>query len=1213
MNDENYKNILANSYMRDTNYIMIKDTDDIDELETQWSKFQSYMTPRQQRLSDDRSIEIWNITNQQHYDEIKQRLLNKFKEKDLKDKEITPDNPDVNIFTSGDFNQYNDKLPPELIPTFYNKLKTKLNKENLENYNEEKIETFLSTNPFEKNIKLYHGSPDPNLKKISPISNNNETRFSSMRKSSFWTANLEYAIFIGFMRNIQNLNIGHYEHMMDNCVTIITNNNDITIDEIKNRICDNYIYVYEKSIPKKYIGRGHCARQNEYSIDVDVIPDNLLKYKVSEVFEKFTISILKEDSPDAKNYMHKNKKFWNDRGSLINHIIYRDRDSYLKDKKKYKYDLKNKETSSLFNEDNNINLTIPDDIKDDPHDNADQFNNDSTMRIIGTINGETNEDKLRNLEKEFIDFNSQSNDIKRKADDKCRELFGGQSNLDRYNKLKSEYLSQKNTMDSDAKFIPATRRDEVDVDTIKTAEKVSKACQDLQEVTTNLHNDSFLAHCYSDYILKSINESENHQKVKRLEDVPYFTPQELIDLGVHGNNNYYSKKADNDGLSKDISITTWFDSYKDLSMNHIFEDYRKEWINKLNELYSDYYDIVDEDKLLSRKQSILDLGWNPEIPFTSENRKKASDRVNTIFQQTIPDDIFIDFESIKDPGEEYLSEMASSGNYEPVILVLTKGKTPVISQGIKFVTKSEYSHASITFDPELKEVYSFNMRKNNWGFIKENISSFKDNVISVFAFFANSDIVSKLKKTVYDFANHETNFDLRIFANKIFHINHKASNNEYNQVCSTFVDTVLKSGGINLVGNQKIPAPSDIYNGAKSIPNKIFEVYNGIAPKYNGKQVKRKIQYLQNEPDTLSINENNKYDPPMNLNDIKSNYGDELYRASTGIELIHKEPTKKELVRIMNNWDLMTDEQKEKSDKKSIELFGITNKENYNKLISSYNELKSVQDDNPFFIQDEFKLKKEKIKIGNTPANYYVWTDSKNNKVAEFYTYKHWDGINVVNLEIFRKYRGKGLSYKLLDYAINKCGVKCLSVEKSNSNAKHVYDKYGFKVVDQDDKYYYMSIKGKSTNESFSYFNETKKFPVEFDNDGNLTIYKCRMGNISYGDEIDDSSELLTSYRNTSNIEGMKYEVSRMWFFISSIEKNMTKRNIDSKKYEEYVRNRATAMNIFKTNIEYLMKLDKDFNFAEYYNTTPFSDNSVKITNSTLKYSMKALKTFLLK
>ncbi len=143
--------------------------------------------------------------------------------------------------------------------------------------------------------------------------------------------------------------------------------------------------------------------------------------------------------------------------------------------------------------------------------------------------------------------------------------------------------------------------------------------------------------------------------------------------------------------------------------------------------------------------------------------------------------------------------------------------------------------------------------------------------------------------------------------------------------------------------------------------------------------------------------------------------------------------------------------------------------------------------------------------------------------------------------------------------------------------ANYLANKYKMKLIHSDDRdnEYSMVLK-----ESFSFVNEVKKFPIEFDDDGNLTIYKCRMGNISYGDEIDDSSELLESYRNTNNIEGMKYEVSRLWFIISDIEKKMTKR-IDSKKYDEYVRNRATATNIFKHNLEYLMKMDKDFNFAE--------------------------------
>ena len=632
---ENYKNTLADKYMRETNYILIKDTDDMDDLEAQWNKFCSFMTVRQQRLSDDKSIELWNMTNQKHYEQIKERLLSKLKEKDI----------------AGD-------------------------------------------------------------KQIHPNINDNP----------------------------------EFESIEDN-------------DEL-----DSGRYLTFEELEKDY----------------------------NEVYNESIVNI----------------------------------------------------------KDDNIN-----ELQDNPNNNADIYNQNSNIKIIGSIKGDTPEEKLKNLEDEFIKYNSQSHDIRKKADDQCRSLYGGVSNLDRYNKIKGELLTQINNVDKDQEkeFIPS-------VNTSKNTEeiiidKTEKECRCRNTIEEIIQADQFLSECYNEYKLNSINEAVKHKKMKRLEDLPYFTPQELIDLGVHGNNNYYSRMADNDGLTKDVSVSTWFDSYKDISMNHVFEDYRKEWIDKLNELYSDYYDLTDEDEILARKQSILDLGWNPEIPFTPENRLKATDRVNKIFQDTVPEDIFIDMSNVPELDDESYNEMANPSDQEPVFLILTKGKTPVISHGIKFVTKSEYSHASITFDPELKEAYSFNMRKQNWGFIRETLESFKDNVISVFAFFAPKNIVTKLKRTVYDFANHETNFDLRIFANKIFHINHKVSNNEYNQVCSTFVDTVLKSGGINLVGNQQIPSPADIYNGAKSQPNKIFEVYYGIAPKYNGKKVKNQINYLIHSEDTLSINE----------------------------------------------------------------------------------------------------------------------------------------------------------------------------------------------------------------------------------------------------------------------------------------------------------------------------------------------------------------------
>jgi len=69
------------------------------------------------------------------------------------------------------------------------------------------------------------------------------------------------------------------------------------------------------------------------------------------------------------------------------------------------------------------------------------------------------------------------------------------------------------------------------------------------------------------------------------------------------------------------------------------------------------------------------------------------------------------------------------------------------------------------------------------------------------------------------------------------------------------------------------------------------------------------------------------YIRPYSVEEIKNNHPDKagellkdpahLWRAETGIELIHKEPTLEEQERIWNNWNKMTDEMKKKSDKKA--------------------------------------------------------------------------------------------------------------------------------------------------------------------------------------------------------------------------------------------------------------------------------------------------------
>lgn len=86
------------------------------------------------------------------------------------------------------------------------------------------------------------------------------------------------------------------------------------------------------------------------------------------------------------------------------------------------------------------------------------------------------------------------------------------------------------------------------------------------------------------------------------------------------------------------------------------------------------------------------------------------------------------------------------------------------------------------------------------------------------------------------------------------------------------------------------------------------------------------------------------YDPPYPLEKIPNYLHEDPvhhWRSTTGIELIHQEPTREELERIYQNFLVMPKSLQEISDQKSIELFGIDNSTHYRML-----KLKGLIEDN---------------------------------------------------------------------------------------------------------------------------------------------------------------------------------------------------------------------------------------------------------------------------
>lgn len=978
---ETYKNILANKFMRDTNYIIIKDTDDIEELQREWDLFQTQMTKKQQEKSDERSIEIWRMTNQEHYETLRDSLIDEF-----------------------------------------------------------------------------------------------EQTYST---------------------------------------------NDDTLEQQ-----DDY---EEEEKPKE-----------------DDTPKNLVNTSLDDL-----------EIPDDEN---------------------------------------------------DITEPMKEDVSNTQKDNiADQFEIDTNINIISTIHGKDTDEMLDNLEKQFIEYNSQSKEHKLRSDDESIAIYN-KTNVDRYNDIKEFLLKSRQ---------------------IENTERVTSTDGKTLKADTTYHFGEFVSQVYQN--MQAVNEAESlkSKQHRRFNDCPYFTPTEMIDMGVYTNGNFYSPFADNDGLITGVRIPLWFDSYKNMCMDHIFEDYRSDWIDTLDKLYSDFEDIKasgNEEKILARKQSILNLGWNPEIAFNRKNRLKASKRVSDILDKTIPKDIFINLDDIPESDDEILSESVSKSTHKPVFLIFTQGSTPIVSQGIKLFTGSEYSHASISFDPELNEVYSFNIREKS-GFIRENLSSFGENVISVMTFFAPNKIVQQLKDKVKDFEDNKTTFDLRIFLNKILHIDHKVSKNEYHQVCSTFVDTVLKSGSINLTGDINIPDPGQLYDHAKSMPNKIIEVFNDKAPKYDGKKTKRKLTTLLKSSDIEGIEEACKdlkstREFVSKVGELAKKYDANYFIVTDGASGIHNNgnPAVKNARDSQIKWEKKhgfdPDEDWSKKSIKEVTLpTGVT--------------LRNATKDD---IDNMFKWEMESIDKGirNDPKVIkYIEKDVQDSiKITKMIMYKDEtigmfttdrlepgsDYWYIGEIYIVKEYRNKGIGTALLKDEISKHDKIKLQVAQSNHGAMKLYKSLGFEITNRNDegKLYIMTLdkKEKSIREQTSIFNEVKQFPIEFDKEGNLIIYKARTGTLAFGDEIDDSVQLLESYRNQSNIEGMKYEIAKLWYINDCIEKKLKKR-LSNDQYKELIDNRSVCLNSFKYNLEYIMKYEKGFNFSDYYNSTPFSDNSVKITSNTIDYTIKTIKGIL--
>ena len=143
--------------------------------------------------------------------------------------------------------------------------------------------------------------------------------------------------------------------------------------------------------------------------------------------------------------------------------------------------------------------------------------------------------------------------------------------------------------------------------------------------------------------------------------------------------------------------------------------------------------------------------------------------------------------------------------------------------------------------------------------------------------------------------------------------------------------------------------------------------------------------------------------------------------------------------------------------------------------LSQYNSEKLTNNSIKIFKSQAPQLSHVRINK-NTNGDLY---SQNGNIVGMVNTEKKSDGhIWIQGLEVYGDNQGKGLGTQLLDHAVNDLNADRLSVNKKNTKAKSLYDKFGFNVYDEDDTMYYMQYsnsKNDISKQNFDKLNEVYK------------------------------------------------------------------------------------------------------------------------------------------
>jgi len=198
------------------------------------------------------------------------------------------------------------------------------------------------------------------------------------------------------------------------------------------------------------------------------------------------------------------------------------------------------------------------------------------------------------------------------------------------------------------------------------------------------------------------------------------------------------------------------------------------------------------------------------------------------------------------------------------IYILLTNTGSVLNNLIKRYTKAPYNHASIAFDIELKELYSFG-RLNPAnplvaGFVKEDIrggtfARFEETTFSLYSFEVSESTYYKMISVIREFESQKEKYKYN-FIGLLGVMTNLPIEREYAYFCSQFIATVFKRSGIDLFNKPpSLVRPDDFVKSGQ-----LKFLYRGKLKHYNPNAI---IEFQQNHSQALIHNYDNYYDYSM--------------------------------------------------------------------------------------------------------------------------------------------------------------------------------------------------------------------------------------------------------------------------------------------------------------------------------------------------------------